>query len=380
MPSPAKILVLACVLPVLAGYAAPVALSPEMTLVVVDDPRSDKRRRGVPGPGYGTRLDYDKDPALRRFAERIAADHGVKIVREWPIRSLGLHCFVIRSAGADTLKAIAGDARVRWVQAFNEFETQGSDTQKWVKNPFPLLSRGDLPSIARGVEVAIVDTGADTAHPALTNTRVRFRDFVEDGTVGHHERHGTSVLGVVGAESSVAGDWLGLAAGARIRLHRACWEDNLERGRCNTLTLAQALDDLLEDPPDVLNLSLSGPDDRVLQTLVEQLGAAGTVIVAAYDGKRGALERFPRPSASVVYAVADGADPVDEARSVSMTIAAPGQILTLAPRNDYDIALGHSIAAPQVAALLARLIKRRSTATAKVARLRDWIAAHASAD
>ena len=105
--------------PIGTNAAADLEQSREPLLVVVNDPRADRARKPAPAPGYSTRIEYSVDPALYRLSRRIAADHGVEVLSEWPLMSLGVHCFVIEKPSSQQLAQLRADPRVRWVQNFN---------------------------------------------------------------------------------------------------------------------------------------------------------------------------------------------------------------------------------------------------------------------
>ena len=52
---------------------------------------------------------------------------------------------------------------------------------------------------------------------------------------------------------------------------------------CDGLSLAKALYFAVEQKADVINLSLSGPDSRLLRALLEAALSRGSVVVTAYD-------------------------------------------------------------------------------------------------
>jgi len=66
-------------------------------MIVIDDPRSERRRRGIASPGYGASLSYQDDPALKRAAVRMAADHNLTLISHWPLRNLAVHCLVVEA-------------------------------------------------------------------------------------------------------------------------------------------------------------------------------------------------------------------------------------------------------------------------------------------
>jgi subtilisin family serine protease len=349
-------------------------LAGESFLVVVDDPRPSRLRSFSAGPAYGAPIAYDKDPVLSRYSRQIAGDHGVEVLTEWPLKSIGVHCFVIASPSANTLAGIESDPRVRWVQPFNNHYVKHAEhaikSNPDQSNPAWLPVGGD----GAGIRVTVIDTGADLSHRDLQGGRIEYENFAGNRGLGQDEYHGTSVLGLIAAtpdsnETVVEG----LLPAARVQHLRACWEEN-KRGVCNTLTLALALDAATQWQPHVLNLSLSGPRDRVLDELVSALTRQGTIIVSAYDEKRDFDNRFPSPGGNVIYA--QGGEQIARHPEFSNTFIAPEHALSLSPMNAYELVSGHSIAAPYITSLLARITASDPVAApdAAIARLQQELA------
>ena len=330
-------------------------------VVVVDDPRSLKRRGALAGPGYDAVLPYGEDPLLSRTARRIAADHALAVRFEWPIRSIDAHCFVVEDATPEQLEALRADPRVRYAEPLKTFSTLAgdplADLQRDLRSLDPAL--GALDADGTSVRITVVDTSADVDHPDLRGADVTQLDFVGGGSTG--ELHGTGVIGVIVAQPGNAHGIVGMAPRSELQLLRACWSvDGGLESRCNTVSLALALDHAIEQTPDVLNLSLTGPRDRLLEDLLAVLLDRGVAVVAAWDDAQPPEARFPPPRRGVVYAYGFE-DGVPE--GVTHAAHAPRRALTLQPDGGYDVVSGHSIAAPQLAGALA-LMRDAEPATA----------------
>ncbi|MEO1576785.1 MAG: hypothetical protein AAFU65_17695, partial [Pseudomonadota bacterium] len=126
--------------------------------------------------------------------------------------------------------------------------------------------------------------------------------------------------------------------------------------------------------PDVLNLSLTGRRDRVLDELVDVLLARGTLIVAAYDETRSSDQRFPVRRPGVIYAFGVSDDRAAAVRRDDV-VYGPLHALSLTPMAGYDLVTGHSVATPHLTAMAARLFGVRSDATREhvIADLSEWI-------
>jgi subtilisin family serine protease len=156
--------------------------------------------------------------------------------------------------------------------------------------------------------------------------------------------------------ASVAGNRrgiVGVAPAARILALQACTQRTADgRGNCTSFSLARAVDHAIMAGTDVLNLSLGGPPDPLLERLLKAAMDRGIVVVAARgDAPRAAA--FPG-SVRGVIAVGSATSPPDATR-----LAAPGRdVLTLVPPDGYDYLSGSSMAAAHVSGIVALLLER----------------------
>jgi hypothetical protein len=125
---------------------------------------------------------------------------------------------------------------------------------------------------------------------------------------------------------------------------------------CDTLSLAKAIAFAVERRTDVINLSLSGPADRLLATLLKTGMNRGTRVVAA-DDVAANDGGFP---ASLPGVIAVAAAPSPGARGPYW---APGRdIPTTQPGGRWYLVSGASYAAAEVSGLLALLQERYGVA------------------
>lgn len=352
-------------------------------LLVIDDPRSEREKREIKGNGYAALIDYDSDPILARITKQVTSDYGLIVSEQWPLKSLGVHCIVIESPSEHVLSKLKQDRRVKWVQAFNQYDVQGEVRVPQQKNHVETVIQhhadmlSSTSSKGKGVDIVVVDTGADYSHPALKDSNLLYKDFAKRRGVGHKEAHGTAVVGLIAAQPVEANQRLagftGFSPQASVHHFRGCWQDDNGKGKCNTLTLALALDAAVAIRPDVVNLSLSGPSDMILEKIVEKLIANGSVIVTAFDEKRSHNERFPNAQPGVFYAY--GVDSTTPQPIPEHSLVAPANALSLAPNGEYDVFTGHSIATPHLTSLAANFIgdNPQSTQQDMVNQLKQWL-------
>ncbi len=338
-------------------------------MLVINDPRGIRKQFGASGPGYYNQINYAKDPLLARVSKGILDDYGLKPASQWPLRSLGVHCIVIEKPPLAILTQLSADQRISWIQDFNSFDTQISSETK-AQKPTVMSPRVTLPNQGHGLDIVIIDTGADIHHPAFDHAKVTYKNFVFGKSNGKEERHGTAVTGLLGAkvasqttnyndsalnpELNTQINMQGLSNQADLHHYRGCWQLENGKGKCSTLTLALALDAAVSINPDIINLSLSGPKDRVLDALIDKLIENGSIVVSAHDNNRQADNRFPIGQAGVIYAY--GTSDSLPINLPDNTFMAASTAVSLSPSGLYDVFTGHSIATPQVTAITASLL------------------------
>ncbi|MBN7795972.1 S8 family serine peptidase [Parahaliea mediterranea] len=214
----------------------------------------------------------------------------------------------------------------------NHFYTAGSPITHSVEGipprnavPFP----ADMDEMT--LKIGMIDSQVDTAHPALAQSRISAESFVRAGNKVP-DFHGTAIASIIAAN---APDYRGLAP--RAQLYAAgVFELDDERGEvASTVSLVRALDWLVTAGVDVVNVSLAGPPNRLLETALKRASEKGVLVLAA-AGNGGPMAKPMYPAAyDTVVAVT--------------AVDARGRIFRLANRGDYL-----DIAAPGVGMLHAR--------------------------
>ena len=206
------------------------------------------------------------------------------------------------------------------------------------------------------VRIGVIDSAVEASHPAflsLTPTLVT-KSFIND-QLPFSAAHGTAVVSRLvtppAAAASSGSDLTAIFAAAAF-YHT----DQHDTGALNAIL--QALEWLAANNVQVVNMSLTGPDNRVLARAIKQVLASDIAVVAA-AGNAGPAAQPLYPAAypgviavtavdnnNQVYRWANRGDYID--------YAAPGVEVSVAqPGNSYASLSGTSMAAPLVTKRLA---------------------------
>ncbi|MFL6736661.1 MAG: S8 family peptidase, partial [Sphingomonas sp.] len=279
---------------------------------------------------------------------------------------IGVDCFIMavpdgRSTSA-AAQELSHDSKVAWAEPVAMYRAQAAPASH--NDPLyaaqPAARDWDLADLhrvatGRGIKVAVIDSGIEANHPDLAGQLIVNRNFVS-GQSEVAEDHGTGVAGVIAAKTDNRLGIAGVAPGARLLGLRACWQKDATT-LCDGLSLAKAIYFAAEEKADIINLSLSGPDGRLLRTLLEAAIERGSVVVTAYDASRPG-GGFPA-SVPGVIAVSD--------RSLAPTsmhvYTAPGHdVPTTQPGGRWFLVNGSSFSAAHVSGLAALVRQRQRSA------------------
>jgi subtilisin family serine protease len=220
------------------------------------------------------------------------------------------------------------------------------------------------PPIPATTSLGIIDSGVDVTHEALREAAIEQRDFVP--FVGPRPlQHGTAVASIL------VGSGRGIDArlpSAKLYAAGVFFADEKGAPAATTASLVAGLEWLAAQRVRVVNMSLSGPPNRVLEAAIGAVAAQGVVMTAAVGNNGPAGE----PLYPAAYDTVVGVTAVDAGhriyryanRGPHVAFAAPGVRIKVA-RSDggYATESGTSMAAPYAAAIVARSLADRPTAT-----------------
>ncbi len=202
-------------------------------------------------------------------------------------------------------------------------------------------------------KIGLIDTSLAMQATGLHGRNIIGRDFVRSGNrrpVGH----GTAVASILAGQRR---DYAGLIPNSRLYAASA-FEILPKRGQtATTASLVRALNWMAANDVGIVNMSLTGPHNNILQRAIRNLRQRDVVIVAAVgNGGPSAKPLYPAGYSDVVSVTA-----VDTNRRIFrlanrgryLDFAAPGvNISHISENGQLDSASGTSIAAPFAATAL----------------------------
>lgn len=210
------------------------------------------------------------------------------------------------------------------------------------------------------LRIGIVDSSVDMGHRALSTASITTRRFVDNDTPPNF--HGTAIASIIASNDPSA---LGLAPRAEL-FAAEVFDQTEEQGEfASTVSLIKALNWLVTQEVSVINISLAGPPNRLLETALTRVRERGVLAIAA-AGNGGPMAQPMYPAAYPEVVAVTATDNRGRAfrlanRGEYVDIAAPGVNIRHAQAGGgYAASSGTSYAVPFVAVAAARLLQLNS--------------------
>jgi subtilisin family serine protease len=223
------------------------------------------------------------------------------------------------------------------------------------------------------LRIGIIDSSIDRRHNAFANASITTQRFVDNDSPPN--AHGTAIASIIASNDPQA---LGLAPSAQIYAAEV-FDHNEQQGEfASTVSLIKALSWLLTQDVSVINISLAGPSNRLLETALSRVREKGVLAIAA-AGNGGPMAQPMYPAAYPEVVAVTATDDRGRAfrlanRGEYVDIAAPGVNIRHAQAGGgFAASSGTSYAVPFVTVAAARLLQ----STAEPAQMLDALYASA---
>lgn len=236
----------------------------------------------------------------------------------------------------------------------------GAQTGKKISSTATALQL--IPVCDDAVKIGMIDTAINTSHPAFANSQIISHDFLGE-KFDAPRAHGTAVAGLlVGRGESVQP----LLPNAQLYAASVFYPRNQYAQGATMMDLVRALNWLVGEKVSAINMSLAGPDNQILRSVIIRVAQQGIAVIAAVGNEGPAAPpMYPAAYADVIAVTA-----VDREQRIYrwanrgdyIDFAALGVSVTTA-RSDggFGRETGTSIAAPVVSAFVAcELVKQKN--------------------
>ncbi len=207
------------------------------------------------------------------------------------------------------------------------------------------------------LRIGIIDSSIDRRHNAFANASITTQRFVDNDSPPN--AHGTAIASIIASNDPKA---LGLAPSAQIYAAEV-FDHNEQQGEfASTVSLIKALSWLMTQDVSVINISLAGPSNRLLETALTRVREKGVLAIAA-AGNGGPMAQPMYPAAYPEVVAVTATDDRGRAfrlanRGEYVDIAAPGVNIRHAQAGGgLAASSGTSYAVPFVTVAAARLLQ-----------------------
>lgn len=209
-----------------------------------------------------------------------------------------------------------------------------------------------------GVRVAVLDSAPQATHRDLAAVRL---DRFEGGPGEAAAVHGTLVSGVIAATENNGFGMAGVAPGAQLLAIPVCTPAGATAAdRCTLYDLLRGVDHAWARGARILNLSIVGPANPLLERSMSRLDQLDVLVVASAGNEGTDAPRYPAAYPSVIGVGASNRERQRHAGSnhgPSAEILAPGvEILSAVPGDAFAFGSGTSLASAHVSGVLGILL------------------------
>ncbi len=311
----------------------------------------------------------------------IKESYGIKMVTAWPLKSIKLYCVVFElnehQMASNIINNIAREPEIDSVQKMKLFQVFSSNRPLKIKSMVHLqdaikslgIEQAHKIATGKNVRIAVIDSGMDINHPEFSRNIEEVKNFVDKPSQSFtSDIHGTAIAGVIASDNNKQQGIIGVAPDARLLAFKACWQTEQQWGKayCNSFSLAKAINVAILRKVNILNLSLGGPYDALIDTLIQKALENNISVVAASGSYNDNKLSFPALIPGVIAANMK----IDNNKLKNITLktgkrlCAPGNnIITTVPENAYDFFSGSSLSTAFLSGSIALLLEKNPSLT-----------------
>jgi len=288
---------------------------------------------------------------------------GFTVVRETGLKELGARIMTLQPPDGMSTKRALKELRKLDPDGAYDFNHIYTETGEIDSSGEPASPSQPTPLAGSGLRIGMIDRGVDASHDVFHDSKIHLHGCNDQPKP---DPHGTAVASLIAGQ---ARQFHGAAPGAEI--YAADVFCGAVRGGSVDL-IADAFAWLVAEEVPIINVSLVGPRNTMIEHVVKAVLARGHVIVAAVgnDGPA-APALFPASYDGVIGVTGVDAHRqvlIEAGRGTQVDFAAPGAEMAAAiPGQNFGSVRGTSFASPIVTGLLAAQMAGVAKSTPDVA-------------
>ncbi len=332
-------------------------------LSIIDS--TDASGNAIAEPGELLVISSSMDEA-RQLAQQLG-DYGLSPKKRKVLKNLGLVITTYRVPADVDLQQTAVNIRQAypqmWADVNHRYTLQGgSRTTQTAKNLIN-WKQGNL-QCGKGLRIGLIDTAINTEHPALKTQSITSHTVLTNGIIKAKKTHGTAIATLL-IGNSASETFSGMLPSANLFSASVFRQRDKHNVDTTAEWIVSGIDWLLSQNVQVINMSVGGPRNLLVDVAIQRTIQSGVVVVAAAgNGGATAVAVYPaaQPGVIAVTAVDNDLELYSEANEGKyIDFSAPGvDIWTGNDKGAGKFVSGTSFAVPFVTAAMADLLKEES--------------------
>lgn len=221
----------------------------------------------------------------------------------------------------------------------------------------------------RGIHVGIIDGGVDTGHAAFNGRDVTFRAFHRKGEIVAANDHGTAVASMLVGGTK----WGSLLPDAKLSAAGVFHKNRKGKPRASAKSILQGVNWLIKQKVQIINFSIGGSKNRLMQRAVEKADEMGIILIASAGNNGPFTKKKSYPAAYKPVIAIAASDPFDRVARFSsagdyVEFTTPGvKIWTAVPGGGKNMS-GTSFSSPMFTGFTAAAMKYKGLADTETIR------------
>ena len=231
--------------------------------------------------------------------------YGIRVKRRQKLNNIGLVISTLAVPGnvqvSQILPEIQQEYPNLWVTLNTRYQLQSAENRATIMKMVGWNKT--ISACGSKMRIGLIDTLIDTSHAAFSGQNVQQKSIISRGVQPADSDHGTAIAGLLVGNSEPPENSGLLPAATLIAANVFRKDEN----SANTTAeiLIRALDWLIEQDVDAINMSLGGPENAILSLAIESTLSKGiSIISSAGNGGSDSAPPYPAAQAGVIAVTA----------------------------------------------------------------------------